>query len=425
MDYRFVELNRERLSRALKARGVGPELLIKLDELGKRRRELQADHDQKRARLNSLSAEIGKLQKEKREPKKAEELKARSSELKREIQVCEQSFATLDAELSEELLYLPNVLHESVAEGKGAADNPVVRTWGEPKKPVPNPKSHWELGESLGILDFERAAKVTGARFAFLRGAGARLERALINFMMDLHRGRGYEEIWPPFLVNRSSMVGTGQLPKFGEEAFRTADPEFYLVPTAEVPVTNLFRNETLVEPDLPISFVAFSPCFRREAGSYGKDTKGLIRQHQFDKVELVKFTTPERSYKDLETLTADAEEVLRQLELPYRVVGLCSGDIGHASAKTYDIEVWLPGQGEYREISSCSNYEDFQARRAEIKYKPKAGGKPQFVHTLNGSGLAIGRTLIAILENCQKEDGSAVIPNALVPYFGSAKIAR
>lgn len=416
IDYRYVEANRVRIERSLKLRGVEFDLRS-IDKKGNERLMFQSVHDQKRARLNAVSAEIGQMMKS--DPKKAEKLKEEAGTLKKEIQERQEQFETVDRELTQALLYLPNMTHESVAAGKSSADNPVIRTWGEAKNPVKKPKTHEELGEKLGIIDFPRAAKVTGARFAFLQGWGARLERALINFMMELHRGHGYREIWPPFMVNASSMTGTGQLPKFAQDAFRLADLEYYLVPTAEVPVTNFYRDEILPENDLPKSFVAYSPCFRSEAGSYGKDTKGLIRQHQFDKVELVKFVHPAKSYEALEELTTHAEEVLKRLELPYRVVSLCSSDLGFSSAKTYDLEVWLPGQGEYREISSCSNFEDFQARRAEIKFKPSDGKKPQFVHTLNGSGLAIGRTLIAVLENGQREDGSIAIPKALQPYVG------
>jgi seryl-tRNA synthetase len=316
---------------------------------------------------------------------------------------------------------LPNLPHASVAIGTSAADNPVVRTWGERRVFDFEPKAHWDLGPELGIIDFERATKISGARFAILMGAGAQLERALINFMLHLHTTQhGYTEVQPPFLVSGSTLYGTGQLPKFEPDLFKIAgDWDLYLIPTAEVPVTNLYRGEILDGRDLPLRFSAYTPCFRSEAGSYGADVRGLIRQHQFDKVELVKFTTPEQSYAELEALTADAERVLQALELPYRTVMLCTGDMGFSSAKTYDIEVWLPSQQTYREISSCSNCESFQARRANIKFRPNGTGKAEFVHTLNGSGLAVGRTLIAVLENYQQKDGSVVIPDALRPFMG------
>ncbi len=421
MDYRFIEIYRERVEHSLEIRGADFDLKA-IDQIGEEKRRLQTEHDEKKAKLNALSSEIGKLVREKGNLGQSERLREETSKLKLEVQITLEKLARIEETLKDKLLYLPNVLHESVEEGKNSTKNALVRVWGEPKNPVPHPKNHDEIGQKLDILDFERASRVSGARFVFLKGWGARLERALINFMMDLHQERGYIEIIPPYLVNRSSMIGTGQLPKFAEEAFKIENPEFYLVPTAEVPVTNLYRDEILQESDLPMSFVAYSACFRREAGSYGRDTKGLIRQHQFNKVELVKFTRPHESYEALERLTLDAEEVLKRLELPYRVVSLCSGDIGFSAAKTYDLEVWLPGHGEYREISSCSNCEEFQARRAGIRFKPKGGGKPHFVHTLNGSGLAVGRTLIAILENGQRENGSVAIPSALSSYLGGAR---
>jgi seryl-tRNA synthetase len=325
------------------------------------------------------------------------------------------------------LMALPNLPHASVPVGKSAADNQEVRRHGEPRRFDFAPQAHWDLGAALGILDFERAAKMSGARFAVLSGAGAHLERALINFMLDLHtREHGYREVEPPFLVNSAALTGTGQLPKFEADLFKIAGEwDLYLVPTAEVPLTNLHRGEILDARDLPILYTAYTPCFRSEAGSYGQDVRGLIRQHQFDKVELVKLTTPEQSYDELEKLTLNAEEVLRRLELPYRTVVLCTGDTGFASAKTYDIEVWLPSQDTFREISSCSNTEAFQARRANLKFRPREGAKPDFVHTLNGSGLAVGRTLIAILENCQEQDGSVTIPAALRPYMGGLDAIR
>jgi seryl-tRNA synthetase len=304
--------------------------------------------------------------------------------------------------------------------GAGSDDNPVVKTWGEPPAFAFHPRPHWEIGEALGILDFERAAKITGARFALLRGAGARLERALINFMLELHtREHGYLEVLPPFMTNRASMMGTGQLPKFRDDLFKLEDWDYFLVPTAEVPVTNIHREEILAAEGLPLYYTAYTPCFRSEAGSHGKDVRGLIRQHQFDKVELVKFALPENSYEELESLLKDAEAVLQELQLPYRVVTLCTGDLGFAAAKTYDIEVWLPGQELYREISSCSNFEDYQARRAGIRFRRPGAKGTELVHTLNGSGLAVGRTMVAILENCQLSDGSVVIPEKLRPFMG------
>jgi seryl-tRNA synthetase len=320
---------------------------------------------------------------------------------------------------------LPNIPHESVPAGRSAADNVVVRTWGEPTTPAFEPKPHWDLGASLGILDFERATKISGARFAVLLGAGAQLERALINFMLSLHTNEhGYTEVQPPFLVNSATLYGTGQLPKFEQDLFKIAgDWDLFLIPTAEVPVTNLYRGEILDGRRLPLKYTSYTPCFRSEAGSYGTDVRGLIRQHQFDKVELVKFTTPETSYEELESLTANAERVLQLLEIPYRTVLLCTGDMGFSAAKTYDIEVWLPSQRTYREISSCSNCEAFQARRAGIRYRPQGTGKADFVHTLNGSGLAVGRTWIAILENYQQADGSVVIPKALVPFMNGREV--
>jgi seryl-tRNA synthetase len=320
---------------------------------------------------------------------------------------------------------LPNIPHASVPVGRSAADNVVVRTWGAPRPFDFEPLAHWDLGPRLGIIDFERATKIARARFAVLMGAGAQLERALINFMLQLHGDEhGYTEVQPPFLVNRDTLFGTGQLPKFEQDLFKIGgDWELYLIPTAEVPVTNLYRGEILDGRLLPLKYTAYTPCFRSEAGSYGADVRGLIRQHQFDKVELVKFTTPEQSYDELEALTANAEEVLKRLDLPYRTVCLCTGDMGFAAAKTYDIEAWLPSQKAYREISSCSNCEAFQARRANIKYRPQGTGKAEFVHTLNGSGLAVGRTLIAILENCQQRDGSVVIPTALRPFMGGREV--
>jgi seryl-tRNA synthetase len=339
----------------------------------------------------------------------------------------DRELEAIEADLERLMLELPNLPHASVAEGKSAADNPVVRTWGEPREMPFAPRNHWDIGAELGLLDFERAAKMTGARFSLSFGAGALLERALIQFMLDLHtREHAYTEVAPPFMVNAGALYGTGQLPKFEGDLFKVTPGDFYLVPTAEVPVTNIHADEVLEAGSLPIKYCAYTPCFRSEAGSYGQDVRGLIRQHQFHKVELVCFSEPDSSYDQLEQLTGHAEEVLRRLGLPYRVVSLCAGDLGFHSAKTYDLEVWLPGQGVFREISSCSNFEEFQARRAKIRYRPAPGAKPRLVHTLNGSGLAAGRTLVAVLENYQEKDGSVTIPEALRPYMhGLARIER
>jgi seryl-tRNA synthetase len=339
------------------------------------------------------------------------------------IRVHEGPLGEIEKRFQGLMLMIPNLPHSTVPVGLSEEHNREVRKWGELPSFNFTPKSHWDIGEELGILDFSRAAKIAGARFALYYGLGALLERALINFMLDLHtRERGYREVLPPFLVNRDSMIGTGQLPKFEEDLFRIQDPEFFLVPTAEVPLTNIHREEILKREDLPICYVAYTPCFRREAGSYGKDVRGLIRNHQFNKVELVKLTEPDSSYVELDKMVQDAEEVLRQLKIPYRVLELCTGDMGFASAKTFDLEVWLPGQGTYREISSCSNCEDFQARRAGIRYRSDKKSRPVFVHTLNGSGLAVGRTLVALLENYQQKDGSVVVPEVLRPYMGGVE---
>ncbi len=382
--------------------------------LDEKRKALQKEFDDLRAEQNRASEEIASLKKEKKDAsdilKKMQEVAKRLKEIKTEQQEVEEKLSAFK-------LDQPNKRHSSVPAGKSSEENRVERVWGEKPKFGFEPKDHVAIGEGLGILDFERAAKVAGSRFAVLKGLGAKLERALINFMLDLHaKENGYTEVLPPFMVNAKALTGTGQLPKFEGDLFKTT-AGYYLVPTAEVPLTNLYADEILAEENLPISLTAYTPCFRSEAGSYGKDVKGLIRQHQFNKVELVKFTHPEKSYEALEKLTSDAESVLQKLGLHYRVVTLCTGDIGFAAAKTYDIEVWLPGQNAYREISSCSNCEDFQAKRANIRFRAK-GGKPQFVHTLNGSGLAVGRTLIAILEQCQQKDGKIQIPEALNSYL-------
>ena len=407
----------ERVRRALAARGAEPELLgrwLALDE--ERRSVLVRVEDLKRQR-NEASQRIGEI---KRGGGDAEEEIAAVSRLKGEVGELEERLTGAEAELAAAELALPNLPHESVPEGKDESANRVERVVGEPRDFHFEPKAHWDLGPELGILDFERGAKVAGARFTAYFGAGARLERALINFMLDLHTGEhGYTEVLPPFIANADSLTGTGQLPKFAADLFHLEGYPYYLVPTAEVPLTNLHRGEILAAARLPVRYTAWTPCFRSEAGSYGKDVRGLIRQHQFNKVELVQLTAAEASYDALEELTGHAETVLRRLGLPYRVVTLSTGDMGFSAAKTYDLEVWLPGQGAYREISSCSNCEDFQARRAEIRYRPEGGGKPRHAHTLNGSGLAVGRTVIAVLENYQEEDGSVTVPEALKPYMG------
>ena len=388
----------------------------------RRRRAAIAEAEQLKARRNAETTEIGRLRRE----------GADTSERQLQVRAIGERIAVLEAEqkaaeesFREMLTGIPNVPHESVPVGSSEADNLEVRRVGEPPQFDFEPKAHWDLGPELGILDLERAAKMTGARFAVYWGLGARLERALINFMLDIHtREHGYTEVLPPFLVNSASMFGTGQLPKFAEDPFKCENTDFWLIPTAEVPVTNLYRNETLDGERLPVKLCAYTPCFRSEAGSYGRDVRGIIRQHQFQKVELVKFAHPDSSYDELEKLTADAEDILRRLGLPFRTVTLCTGDTSFSSAKTYDIEVWLPGQNAYKEISSCSNYEAFQARRANIRFK-NAKGKSEFAHTLNGSGLAVGRTWVAIVENYQQKDGSVVVPEVLRPYVGAEVIGK
>jgi seryl-tRNA synthetase len=380
------------------------------------RRAATISVDSLRHELKKGSDEVARL---KRDKQPADAVMAQMKMLGDRIRASEESLRTAEERLMDLALRIPNLPHESVPAGNSPAENREMRTWGAAPSFSFSPRTHWDLGEALGILDFERAAKIAGARFAVLAGPGARLERALINFMLDLHTTRhGYQEVLPPFMVNRSAMTGTGQLPKFEDDLFKLRDDDYFLIPTAEVPVTNLLRDEILPDSRLPVRYTACTPCFRREAGSYGKDTRGLIRQHQFNKVELVSFSRPEDSHQELERLTGHAEAVLQELKLPYRVVTLCTGDMGFSAAKTYDIEVWLPSQHTFREISSCSNFEAFQARRAGIRYRPK-DGKADFVHTLNGSGLAVGRTLVAILENCQQADGSVTIPAALRPYMG------
>lgn len=417
LDLKFIRTHPEVVKEALIRRGntFNVDEVLAWDEA---HRGLLAEGEQLRHRRNTLSEEVGRL---KATGQDATGLIQEVKEISRRIKEIDQELADLAQKLEAALLLLPNIPHSSVPVGPDETANVVLRVEGELRAFSFPPRPHWEIGEALDILDFARGAKIAGARFTVLKGWGARLERALINFMLDLHvREQGYTEVFPPFLVNRATMTGTGQLPKFEEDMFLCNREDLFLIPTAEVPVTNLFRDEILPGDALPISLTAYSACFRAEAGAAGRDTRGLIRQHQFNKVELVKFTRPEDSYAQLEQLTDDAEEVLRRLGLPYRVVVLSTGDLGFAAAKTYDLEVWFPSAGCYREISSCSNFEDFQARRANIRYRPEPGARPRFVHTLNGSGLAVGRTLAAILENYQQEDGSVVIPPALRPYLGT-----
>lgn len=415
LDAKFARENIEIIKESLMNRNYE----ISLDDFLKdeeQRRSLLKESEELRNRRNLVSEEIGRLRTQKQDASQLiDEMKLVSDRIK----AFDDQLKTLEEHTNDFLLNVPNVPHHSVPVGKDETGNVEVRKWGEPGQFDFEPLNHWDIGAILNILDFDRAAKIAGARFCLTKGAGARLERALMNFMLDMHAANGYTEVFPPIIVNKDSMRGTGQLPKFEMELFKISDPEFYLIPTAEVPVTNIHRNEILHEKDLPIYYTAYTPCFRREAGSYGKDVRGLIRQHQFNKVELVKFVKPEDSFDELESLTHAAEDILQRLELPYRVVALCTGDMGFAAAKTYDLEVWLPGQQRYREISSCSNFTDFQARRANIRFKREGRKGTEFVHTLNGSGLAIGRTVVAILENCQQKDGSVVVPDALRPYMG------
>ncbi len=423
LDLGFIRTNMEKIKEMLKNRGYELDM-SKFEELDYKRRKLITEVESLRHKRNELNDQISKRKKKGEDISDLiEEMKKISSEIKEK----EKELPKINEEFKEFLLHIPNIPHESVPIGKDESDNVVVRVWGEKPKMDFDPLPHWEIGERLGILDFKRAAKLAGSRFALYKGLGAKLERALINFMLDIHtKEHGYTEVLPPFMVTEECMTGTGQLPKFKEDLFKVEDWNLYLIPTAEVPVTNIHREEILSEDELPKYYVSYTPCFRSEAGSYGKDVRGLIRQHQFNKVELVKITKPEDSWDELEKLTRDAEEILRRLNLHYRVVCLCTGDLGFSSAKTYDIEVWLPGQGVYKEISSCSNCTDFQARRANIRFRRKGKKGSEFVHTLNGSGLAVGRTVVAILENYQQEDGSVIIPEALRPYMdGIERIRR
>ncbi len=421
LDLKLIREQPDAVAERLARRGAGATALIKeLLTADTTRRRLVKEAEDLKAQRNRASEAIGQA---KRRGEDASTEQARMREVGDRIKALDGEVKTVDEEIARLLLQLPNLPHPSVPIGARSEDNPEIRQWGEPRKLAFTPKSHEEIGEALGLLDFERATKIAKSRFTVLWGAAARLERALTAFMLDLHtREHGYTEVWVPHLVSGATMLGVGQLPKFEEQLFKTVEPDdnrtLYLIPTAEVPVTALHTQEFLPEATLPRRYVAFTPCYRREAGTYGQDTKGMIRQHQFDKVELVKVTTPVQSYDELESMTRNAEEVLRRLELPYRVVELCTGDMGQAAAKTYDLEVWLPGQGKYREISSCSNCETYQARRSEIRYRPTGGGKADYCHTLNGSGLAVGRTLIAVLENYQNADGTVTIPAALRPYM-------
>ncbi|MFZ5764958.1 MAG: serine--tRNA ligase [Thermodesulfobacteriota bacterium] len=416
LELRFIRENIDLVKDKIRLRNITGSRIDEFVDVDKKRREHLAEVEELRNRRKVVSQEVAERKKAQQE---AEELIAEMRRVNDRIKTLETDLAVLESTMQDIVMEIPNLCHDSIPMGRDDKDNVVVKTWGEPTVfPYP-PKAHWELGEADGSMDFKRAAKISGARFTLLQGFASRLERALINFMLDLHTQRhGYQEVLPPFLVNSATMTATGQLPKFAADLFKAEDWDLYLIPTAEVPVTNIHRDETVNEDMLPIKYCAYTPCFRSEAGSYGKDTKGLIRQHQFDKVELVKFTTPETSDSELEMLLADAEEVLQLLELPYRVVILCSGDLGFSATKTYDIEVWMPAQNTYREISSCSNFLDFQARRGGIRYRPKGAKKSALVHTLNGSGLAVGRTLAAIYENFQQKDGSIRLPRVLEPYF-------
>jgi len=424
LDLNFVRENLPLVEEKLRQRGMDPSAVLKdFRELDTKRRQAITEAETSKAQRNQATEEIGKLKKSGQDASAA---MAQAKDLREKISELEKTASDFDGQLRDILVGIPNLPHTSVPVGKSADDNVEVRRWGTPPKFDFTPKAHWDLGSQLGILDLERAVKLTGARFAVYWDLGAKLERALANFMLDLHtREHGYTEVLPPYLVNSESMYGTGQLPKFAADSFRVphGDKDLWLIPTAEVPVTNLYRDEILDAAKLPISLTAYTPCFRSEAGSYGKDVRGIIRQHQFQKVELVKFTRPDQSYEEHEKLTRNAEEVLQKLGLHYRTVALSTGDMGAASAKTYDIEVWLPGQQLYREISSCSNFEAYQARRANIRYRPEGKNKTEFVHTLNGSALAVGRTWVAIVENYQQADGSVLIPEALRPYIGAEKI--
>lgn len=423
LDLKHLRANFEEVKSKLKYRGEDLSDLGKFEELDQRRRALIAEAEVLKGKRNEVSQQISQL---KREKKDAETLIVEMREVGDRIKLLDDDLRVVEQELEQLLLSIPNIPHESVPVGETEDDNVTIRTWGELPQFSFEPKPHWDIANGLDILDFERAGKVTGSRFVFYKGLGARLERALINFMMDLHSDEhGYKEITPPFIVNRDSMIGTGQLPKFEEDAFKIVGEDYFLIPTSEVPVTNLHRDEIINGDQLPISYAAFSANFRSEAGSAGRDTRGLIRQHQFNKIELVRFVKPEDSYGELEKLTSHAEKVLQLLELPYQVMSMCTADLGFTAAKKYDIEVWIPSYNAYREISSCSNFEAFQARRANIRFRREPNAKPEHVHTLNGSGLAVGRTVSAILENYQQEDGTVIIPKVLRPYMGNKEVIK
>lgn len=416
LDLKFVRDNLPVVEQALKNRNSAVDL-SEFTGMERRRRDLLVEVEALKSKRNTVSQEVSSL---KKSGQNADALILEMRGVGDRIAAMDTELKDIETKLTSILMYIPNIPHASVPVGADEEANPEIRRWGEPRKFDKAPLAHWEIGEKLGILDFERGGKVSGARFTFSKGLGSRLERSLISFMIDLHTlEHGYTEFFPPFIVNRESMVGTGQLPKFAEDMFKLEGYEYYLIPTAEVPITNYHRGEILDGRDLPLYYTAYSACFRAEAGAAGRDTRGLIRQHQFNKVEMVKFTKPEDSYAELEKLTLNAEKVLQRLELPYRTILLCTGDMGFSSAKTYDLEVWLPSADRYREISSCSNFEDYQARRADIKFRREPKAKPEYVHTLNGSGVAVGRTVAAILENYQQEDGSVIVPDALRPYMG------
>lgn len=422
LDIKRIRTDFDGVASKLATRGVTAESLENIKELDAKRREILVTVEELKAERNTVSAEIAQA---KRNKENVDDKIAAMQKLSADVKNLDAELLEIDEKLNAILAVLPNTPHDSVPVGVDEEENVEVRRWGTPREFNFEPKAHWDLGEDLDILDWERGAKVTGARFLFYKNLGARLERALYNFMLDEHIAEDYQEIITPYMVNRDSMYGTGQYPKFKEDTFELTDTNYVLIPTAEVPLTNYYRNEILEEKDLPIYFTAMSPSFRSEAGSAGRDTRGLIRLHQFHKVEMVKFATPEQSYDELEKMTVNAENILQKLGLPYRVLALCTGDMGFSAAKTYDLEVWIPAQNAYREISSCSNTEDFQARRAQIRYRDAADGKVKLLHTLNGSGLAVGRTVAAILENYQNEDGSVTIPEVLRPYMGGVEVIK